>query len=115
MTTAVIKAKPVHKPPRRRRRHGVGVSGVQAIITAQGGGCAICGTPYADEPGSRLAMDHDHRHCAGRLGCPVCIRGMLCHACNNILRLAQDDAELLRKAASYLDRWDRDERRIAHI
>jgi hypothetical protein len=84
------------------RRHGLGRSGVDALLAQQGGSCAICGTPYEDKPGSRLAIDHDHRHCPGRLGCPVCIRGLLCNGCNNILRLAGDDPSLLIKAANYL-------------
>jgi ATP-dependent helicase YprA (DUF1998 family) len=49
-------------------------------------------------------MDHDHRHCPGRLGCPKCIRGLICNEDNNILRLAQDDPERLRKAIAYLER-----------
>jgi hypothetical protein len=97
MTTAV-------KPRRARRRHGLGASGVAALVESQGGACAVCGTPYADEPGKRLAVDHDHRHCPGKIGCPQCIRGLLCNACNNLLRLAGEDPERLRKAAAYLER-----------
>jgi Recombination endonuclease VII len=97
-----------HKPRRARRRHGLGVDGVKALIEAQGGGCAICGTPYADTPGQRLALDHDHRHHPGKIGCPECVRGMLCHACNNILRLAKDDPALLYKAIAYLEQWQQE-------
>ena len=91
--------------PKPRRRHGLGKDGVDAILGQQGGKCAICGVPYADEPGQRLAMDHDHRHCAGKIGCPECVRGLLCHKCNNVLRLVGDDPALLRRAANYLDGW----------
>ena len=87
------------------RRHGLGKAGVDAVLESQGGGCAICGVPYADKPGQRLAMDHDHRHCAGKKGCATCVRGMLCNADNNLLRLAGDDPERLRAAAAYLDKW----------
>lgn len=86
------------------RRHGLGRSGVDALIAEQGGSCAICGVEYADKPGHRLAVDHDHRHHPGRIGCPACIRGLLCNACNNLLRLAQDDPVRLRTAAAYLDK-----------
>jgi hypothetical protein len=75
---------------------------VDALIEAQGGSCAICGVPYEDRPGHRLAVDHDHRHCPGRIGCPVCIRGLLCNRCNNILRLAGDDIDILAKSIGYL-------------
>lgn len=84
------------------RRHGLGRSGVDALLASQGGSCAICGVPYEDKPGSRLAMDHNHRHCAGVKGCPVCVRGLLCNSCNNILRLAKEDKNILMKAAIYL-------------
>lgn len=87
------------------RRHGLGKDGVEALLAQQNGGCAICGVLYEDAPGRRLAMDHDHAHCPGDKGCPVCVRGMLDHRCNNILRLAGDDPVLLRKAADYLERW----------
>jgi hypothetical protein len=85
----------------------VGKDGIDALVEAQRGGCAICGVPYADVPGQRLAVDHDHRHCAGRIGCPVCIRGLLCNRCNNILRLAGDRQQVLLNAVAYLDLWER--------
>lgn len=105
--TVTTPQKASQSPPKPRRRHGLGKVGIDTIVAQQGGGCAICGVPYADKPGHRLAVDHDHRHCPGKTGCPVCIRGMLCHACNNILRLVKDDAELLRKAIGYLDAHNR--------
>jgi hypothetical protein len=87
------------------RRHGVGKDGVTAIVASQGGGCAICGVLYEDTPGKRLAMDHDHTHHPGKIGCALCVRGMLCNRCNNILRLSEDDQVLLAKAIAYLDKW----------
>lgn len=53
-------------------------------------------------PGTRLAIDHDHKHCPGKKGCPVCIRGALCNACNNGLRVFHDDVTLLYRAIDYL-------------
>lgn len=87
------------------RRHGVGKAGVVAILDQQGGGCAICGILYEDRPGHRLAMDHDHHHCPGKIGCARCVRGMLCNRCNNLVRLAGDDPALLQKAIDYLRSW----------
>jgi hypothetical protein len=75
---------------------------VDALLEAQGGACAICGVPYEDKPGSRLAMDHDHRHCPGRTGCPDCVRGMLCNRCNNLVRLSGEDIDILAKTIGYL-------------
>ena len=93
---------------RTRRRHGLGREGVDALLAQQRGSCAVCGVPYADTPGQRLAIDHDHGHCPGKIGCPVCIRGLLCNRCNNLLRLASDNSGILRIAASYLDKWERE-------
>lgn len=87
------------------RRHGIGKTGVDEILAAQGGGCAICGVLYEDVPGKRLAMDHDHAHHPGKIGCPLCVRGMLCNRCNNIIRLCDDDPELLQRAIDYLRGW----------
>ncbi|MFL5644777.1 MAG: endonuclease VII domain-containing protein [Chloroflexota bacterium] len=85
-----------------RRRHGLGADGIQAVLDRQGGGCAICHTPAGADPGTRLAVDHDHAHCAGKTGCPDCVRGLLCVHCNNILRSAKDDPAILRRAIAYL-------------
>ena len=84
------------------RRHGLGKSGVDALLASQGGVCAICGVPYEDKPGSRLAMDHDHKHCPGPKGCPVCVRGLLCNRCNNLVRLSAESEDILLKTIAYL-------------
>lgn len=85
-----------------RRRHGLGADGIQAVLDRQGGGCAICHTPAGADPGTRLAVDHDHAHCPGKTGCPECVRGLVCVHCNNILRSAKDDPAILRRAIAYL-------------
>ena len=87
------------------RRHGVGKEGVVSILAQQGGGCAICGILYEDVAGRRLAMDHDHNHCPGKIGCALCVRGMLCNRCNNLVRLAGDSPDMLQKAIDYLRAW----------
>lgn len=85
-----------------RRRHGLGKAGVDAILLAQGNACGICGTPERDEPGHRLAVDHDHGHCPGKHGCVECVRGLICIRCNNLLRSARDNPVILRAAIKYL-------------
>jgi hypothetical protein len=47
-------------------------------------------------------MDHDHKHCPGPKGCPVCVRGMLCNRCNNLVRLSGEDIDILAKTIGYL-------------
>lgn len=86
-----------------RKRHGLEPARVEALLLRQGSRCAICRTPQADEPGRRLAVDHDHAHCPGKTGCPECVRGLLCIHCNNILRSAKDDLAILRRAITYLE------------
>jgi hypothetical protein len=64
----------------RRKAHGLSADERDALAALQGGRCAICG-----RIGLRLEIDHDHRHCPGREGCRVCIRGALCGRCNTAL------------------------------
>ena len=94
---------PTTKPNRApRKRHGLEPARFEALLESQGSRCAICQTQQTDEPGRRLAVDHDHAHCPGKSGCPECVRGLLCIHCNNILRSAKDDPAILRTALAYL-------------
>ena len=94
---------PTNRPlPKPRRRHGLGADGIEALRSRQGGRCAICEKPETDAPGGRLAVDHDHAHCPGKIGCPLCVRGLLCVNCNNLLRSARDDQRILRAAIDYV-------------
>lgn len=64
------------KPCRTARAHGVSVA---FILERQGAAyphCAACGSE------DFLKVDHDHRCCSSSSGCPKCVRGFLCHACN---------------------------------
>ena len=66
------------------------------MVLVQRGLCAICG-----RPGQRLQVDHDHRHCPGRMGCRRCVRGLLCGRCNTALgQLGDLNVERL---VAYLD------------
>jgi hypothetical protein len=60
----------------------------------QKGLCAICGS---SENGRYSHLSIDHCHSSGR------IRGLLCNNCNRGIGLLRDKAELLRKAAEYLE------------
>jgi hypothetical protein len=68
------------RAPARRKAHGLTADEIEALSTLQGGLCAICG-----RSGERLQVDHDHRHCPGRIGCRQCVRGALCGRCNTAL------------------------------
>lgn len=79
-----------------KNRNGLTEESYNALLAAQGNGCAICGT---NVPGHvvdrRFDVDHDHN--TGR------IRGLLCQACNMGIGQLNDDPERLRAAARYLE------------
>jgi len=72
-----------------------------AMLVAQGGGCAICGTK---EPGRKkgvFAVDHDH--ITGK------VRALLCTNCNIGIGNLGDDPVRLRTAADYLESFQQAE------
>lgn len=82
-------------------KYGLTVKTKAAMLSEQGGGCAICGTT---EPGSKgWVVDHDHSCCETRPTCGKCSRGVLCQPCNYALGHMADDPVRLRKAADYLE------------
>lgn len=88
------------RPPIIRRKFGLTRGDYDALLAAQGGGCAICGS----EPATRaLAVDHDHSCCRGPRTCGRCVRGLLCSFCNTALGKFSDSPARLRRAAQYLE------------
>ena len=79
----------VTKP--RAKQLGVTDADYARMLEAQGGGCAICGTPPKSR---RLHVDHDHK--TGN------VRGLLCYRCNRALPNYVTASWLVR-AARYLD------------
>jgi hypothetical protein len=76
-----------------KRTFGIAQGDYDAMLAAQGGGCAICGRP----PSAKISLHIDHDHDDGR------IRGLLCFVCNNGLGQFQENPERLRKAAAYVE------------
>lgn len=74
----------------------------EEMLAEQGGVCAGCG---ADEPGGHGTwhVDHNHDCCPGRTSCGECIRALLCAKCNQALGLLNDDPDILRALADYLE------------
>ena len=102
---AAVKASKARRRTRDLARgFGIGADEYDAIVEAQGGGCGICGGARRRAAERRLAVDHDHEHCAGRYGCRECVRGALCDPCNRLLGHLADDPGLLVRAANYLMR-----------
>jgi hypothetical protein len=76
-----------------KSKYGLTVDQYNAMFTAQGGKCIICGEP--ERPGKRLGVEHDHA--TNR------VRGLACERCNRAIGLVQESSVTLRAAADYLD------------
>lgn len=76
-----------------RRKYNLTPADFEALLQSQGGVCAICRRPGADD--RKLDIDHDH-------GDTERIRGILCRPCNHALGLMQDDPEVVDAAYAYL-------------
>lgn len=63
----------------------------------QGERC-VCGRKPTRQPD----IDHDHSCCSGRVSCGLCIRGLLCRACNRDV-VGRYTGVQLRALAEYLD------------
>ena len=75
-----------------RKRFGITKAQYDALLSEQGGSCAIC----KSTPGRRR-LDVDHCHLTGK------VRGLLCETCNKTLGFFNDDPELLKAALKYLE------------
>lgn len=72
--------------------YGITIDQYNAMLAAQGGGCALCGA----EP-KRRPLDVDHCHETGK------VRGLLCNKCNTSLGRLGDTLESILKIVSYLE------------
>lgn len=82
-----------------RRKYGLSLDDLVALIDAQGGRCAVC---LSDLTSSKMDVDHDHACCSGPTTCGECVRGVLCARCNMALGLLGDDASVMTRAAEYV-------------
>lgn len=76
------------------RKYGITSADYDAMLSTQGGECAICGTNVPGGNKSFFCVDHDHKTGA--------VRGLLCESCNRGIGILNDDPDILDKAASYL-------------
>ncbi len=86
---------PAH--PESRRRNNWGIRGLDPDdaerLYNSTNECAIC---HARITGIHKHLDHNHA--------TMKIRGVLCGKCNRAIGLTHENAEILRKAANYLQR-----------
>ena len=82
-----------------KHRFGVDLEWYEEQFKKQNYSCAICKTKTNKTVGDRQFWNFsvDHCHDSGK------IRGILCNNCNRALGLFQDNPELLKKAASYVE------------
>jgi hypothetical protein len=77
------------------RKYDITPEQYEAILTAQDGGCALCGARPETQHSALLTVDHCHD--SNR------VRGLLCFNCNVSLGKMHDDPALLRRAAFYIE------------
>ncbi len=73
----------------RLKNYGLTPESYAEAWEAQGGLCAICGSPEIIWHGQgvlrQLAIDHDHKCCPKLGACDKCRRDLLCFSCNTAL------------------------------
>lgn len=84
-------------PDKKRASHlrdlyGITMADYQAMVEAQGGGCAICRRPHMalSSTGTPRPLHVDHDHATGR------IRGLLCGSCNTHVGWLETRGEAIR-------------------
>jgi hypothetical protein len=85
------------------QRYGISREEYDKMLDQQDGKCAICRKSEVSTyqrgttEGKLMALAVDHCHATGK------VRGLLCSKCNRAIGLFEDDSELLRLAAEYID------------
>jgi len=75
--------------------YGLTTEMFDAMVAAQGGGCAICKIkPEVGVPKTRMVVDHCHK--------TNTVRGILCDLCNTAIGKFHDDISKLESAIRYL-------------
>lgn len=81
-----------------RRNYGLTVDEYEAMLAEQGGKCPVCGADLT-EPAKIGKHPVDHCHETGA------VRRILCSKCNTGMGMFNDNPELLRAAAAYLEQF----------
>jgi Recombination endonuclease VII len=72
--------------------YGITIEDYNAMFIRQGGACAVC-----RRTGQKLVVDHCHL--TGK------VRALLCSTCNSALGFWRDNANIIRAAAAYLEKY----------
>lgn len=81
------------------RRYGMSEDDYKQLLHQQGYACAICGVSFGGVTGWTKTLHLDHCHTEGAP------RAILCKRCNTGLGHWEDNPELLRRAAEYIERY----------
>lgn len=93
------RGRPTRATVRRRalmKTYGLTLEEYEAMLAAQGGVCAICGSAELRGPGKSLPVDHCHDTSR--------VRGILCGNCNRGIGAFGHDPDKLLAAIAYLQR-----------
>lgn len=77
-----------------KSKYGLTLDQYYVMLMDQSNCCKICHT-HKSKLKTVLCVDHDHK--TGK------IRGLICHTCNRGIGLFKDNANMLRKAANYIE------------
>jgi hypothetical protein len=77
---------------KRLKQYGISLERYKEMLAEQNGVCKTCHQPCRVHP--RLSVDHDHK--SGR------VRGLLCHHCNNIVKLFDNAPDVLARIVDYV-------------
>ena len=78
----------------RLKAYGLTQADYHRMLDAQGWKCVLCSVSFEDK--RKICIDHCHNSKK--------VRGLLCHNCNLFLGNAQDDPDLMRRGAEYVER-----------
>lgn len=78
------------------KKRGITIEAFDAMLSAQGGVCAVCKKrkPWGKGKSDELCIDHCHKTNK--------VRALLCHGCNAALGMVEDNPFLLEALAEYL-------------
>ena len=80
-----------------RKKYGLTKEAFDAMLTGQGGVCAICGkSDFSTGHGKCPVVDHDHE--------TGVIRGILCFGCNIGIGAFKEKIAIVKAAVDYLER-----------
>lgn len=83
------------------RRYGLTVEQLVEMVGTLGWACELCGD-YGNA-GECEVIDHDHSCCPTLPACGLCVRGVLCTACNNLVGRIEARKPVYERALRYLN------------